>query len=196
MTTPPSEHFPPVDRDTAPEASRPLIAATVGTYGFLPSLHAVMAAAPALYEAYLGTSRLFEGATTLSRLEQQVVLMTASYVNDCGYCVPGHTHLMKATGMRDEVVEALREGTPIGDSRLEALRTFARRLIEARGHLDPEEVRAFLAAGYSHRQALEVLVGIAAKMFSNYTHALSGVEVDAGTRGFAWTHPDRRQPLE
>jgi AhpD family alkylhydroperoxidase len=155
-----------------------------------------MAAAPALYEAYLGTSRLFEGATTLSPLEQQVVLMTASYVNDCGYCVPGHTHLMKATGMPDEVVEALREGTPIGDSRLEALRTFARRLVEARGHLGPEEVRAFLAAGYSHRQALEVLVGLAAKMFSNYTHALAGVEVDPGTRGFAWTHPARRRPSE
>ena len=26
--------------------------------------------------------------------------------------------------------------------------------------------------------------------------ALSGVEVDPGTRGFAWTHPDRRRPRE
>lgn len=47
MTDEPREGFPRVDRDTVPEAARPLVDATVAAYGFLPNLHAVLATAPA-----------------------------------------------------------------------------------------------------------------------------------------------------
>src|SRR5690242_11289677 len=42
-------------KETAPDESAPLVDRSVATYGFLPNLHAVLAAAPATYQAYLDT---------------------------------------------------------------------------------------------------------------------------------------------
>jgi len=59
--------------------------------------------------------------TMLSPLEQQVVFMTANFENNCHYCVPGHTWMMKASKMPDDVIDALREGTELPDAKLQAL---------------------------------------------------------------------------
>lgn len=67
---------------------------------FLPKLHAVLANAPAAYQTYLDNFELFETATTLSPLEQQVVFQTSNYENNCHYCMPGHIYIMKASGQR------------------------------------------------------------------------------------------------
>ena len=179
-------------RDTAPAESRPLIDAFVAAYGFFPKLHQVMAEAPATYAAYLETFRIFAQETTLSPLEQQVVMQTSNYENRCHYCTAGHTMLMRMAKMPDDVIEALREGTPIVDGKLEALRTFARALIETRAHVGDAGLQAFLDAGYDRRQALEVVVGLAAKLLSNFTNALAHTELDAPVRALAWSHPADR----
>lgn len=181
-----------LDKDTAPNESAALIDRSLKTYGFLPKLHAVMAMAPATYQAYLDTFALFEQHTTLTPLEQQVVFQTSNYENDCHYCVPGHTYIMKASGMPEQVIESLREGTPIDDVRLEVLRRFVRRLLDRRGHINDAEFDEFIAAGYTPRQALEVLTGLAAKLLSNFTNALAKTELDDPVKPYAWTHPQKR----
>jgi alkylhydroperoxidase family enzyme len=180
-------------KETAPAESQSLIEASVKTYGFFPNLHQVLAEAPAAYKAYLETFSIFEKETTLTPLEQQIVFQTANYENNCHYCVPGHSYLMKAMRMPADVIEALREGQPIADPKLEALRVYARRTINQRGHLSDQEIQEFLAAGYNTRQALEVLVGLSSKLISNFTNALARTKLDAGVQAFAWTHPSQRQ---
>jgi AhpD family alkylhydroperoxidase len=179
-------------KETAPADSRPLIERSIATYTFLPNLHAVLAEAPAAYRAYLDTFELFERYTTLSPLEQQVVFQTANYENRCHYCLPGHTMLMQMAGMPQDVIAALRDGTPIADRRLEALRVYARRLIERRGHLSDTEIEEFFAAGFSRRQALEVIVGLASKTISNFTNAIARTELDGPVKALAWVHPSER----
>ncbi|MCA0360289.1 MAG: carboxymuconolactone decarboxylase family protein [Armatimonadetes bacterium] len=176
---------------TAPTASLPLIEKSKAAYGFLPNLHAVMAESPALYEAYLNVFDLVS-QTSLTPIEQQVVMMTANYENNCHYCVPGHTYLMGAIGAPKDVIEALREGTPIADARLETLRRFTREMIENRGHVSEAAIESMDRAGYTRQQMLEVIVGLAAKTLSNYTNALAKTEVDAPVRPFAWVHPSQR----
>lgn len=177
------------DQKTAPTESLPLIDRSIRTYDFLPKLHAVMAEAPATYRAYLDTFELFEYETTLTSLEQQVVFQTANYRNRCHYCLAGHTYIMKAAGMPEDVIEALRAGTPIRDVRLEALRVYASRLIEQRGQLSNHELLEFLNAGFTSRQALEVLVGLAAKLLSNFTNALAHTGLDDPVKSYAWVPP-------
>lgn len=172
--------------------SAPLIERSIKTYSFLPKLHAVLAASPATYQAYLDTFELFEKKTTLTPLEQQVVFQTSNYENNCHYCMPGHTFIMKLSKMPDEVIEALREGLPIKDAKLQALRLYTQRLLEKRGHLSEAEIEEFIAAGYTPRQALEVLVGLAAKLLSNFTNALAKTELDDPVKPYAWTHPKLR----
>ena len=179
-------------KENAPLESLPHIERSLKIYGFLPKLHAVLANAPAAYQAYLDNFELFESATTLSPLEQQIVFQTSNYENNCHYCMPGHTYIMTAADMPEDIIEALREGKPLSDPKLDALRTFTRQLIELRGHLSDEQLKAFIAAGYTPRQTLEVLVGLAAKLISNFTNALAHTELDEPVQQYAWTHPDQR----
>jgi len=179
-------------KENAPAESLPQIERSLKTYGFLPKLHAIMANAPAAYRAYLDNFELFETATTLSPLEQQIVFQTSNYENNCHYCMPGHTYIMKAAGMPEDIIEALREGKPLSDPKLETLRYFTQQVIELRGHLPEDKLKAFFAAGYTPRQALEVLVGLATKLLSNFTNALTHTELDEAVKRYAWTHPDQR----
>jgi alkylhydroperoxidase family enzyme len=178
---------------TAPAESTPLIEQSLKAYGFLPKLHQILAEAPATYEAYLRTFELFQHRTTLSPLEQHVVMMTANFENRCHYCTAGHSFLMTLAKMPADVIAALRDGRPLSDGKLEALRVFARTLIETRGHAGEAALARFLAAGYTRRQALEVLTGLAAKLISNFTNALAHTELDEPVKPYAWVHPaDRR----
>ena len=58
--------------------------------------------------------------------------------------------------------------------------SFARDLIETRGHVGDVKLQAFLDAGYDKRQALEVLTGLATKLLSNFTNALAHTELEIG----------------
>ena len=178
--------------DTAPEESTPLIAASLKAYGFFPKLHQIMAEAPATYKAYLETFRIFAEETTLSLTQQHIVMQTVNYENRCHYCTAGHSMLMQMSGIPDDIIEALRQGKPLADEKLEALRRFTRQLVESRGHIGDDKLSEFLQSGYTKRQALEVLTGIATKTLSNFTNALAHTELDEPVKPFAWVHPQDR----
>ena len=59
--------------DNAPEQARGLLEKAESKYGFVPNILGVMAQAPALLEAYMTLSGLFD-QTSLSATERQVVL--------------------------------------------------------------------------------------------------------------------------
>lgn len=151
-----------------------------------------MAEAPATYHAYLETFRIFAEETTLSALEQQIVMQTANYENRCHYCTAGHSMLMLMSNMPEDIVQALRDGDELTDPKLQSLRVFTRQLIETRGHVGDDALNAFLSAGYSKRQALEVLVGPSTKLLSNFTNALAHTELDDPVKPHAWIHPEDR----
>ena len=184
--------FPYHTPDTAPAASKTLLEQSQKTLGMVPNLHKILAEAPATYEAYNTTFGLFMKATSLSPLEQQVVFMTANFENNCHYCVPGHTWMMHSAKMPNDVIEALREGTEIPDIKLQALHSFTKDLLDKRGHVGDKKLEAFLNAGYSKQQALEILTGLAAKLISNFTNALAHTEPDTAFKRYAWTHPTER----
>jgi uncharacterized peroxidase-related enzyme len=180
--------FPLHDETTAPEAAQAALAATRENFGMIPNLERVMASAPPLLTGYSTLWDLFD-ETTLSPVERQVVYLTANFENECDYCVPWHTLLAREAGMEEADVEALRAGAAIGDDRLEALRRFARSMVHNRGNVAQAELDAFFAAGYSETQALEVVLGLAVKVMSNYTNSIAATPLDAEVAKLAWRKP-------
>ena len=178
--------------ETAPEGSKPIMEAGQKAFGFVPMLHRVLAESPATYEAYTTNYRLFTENTSFNATEQQIVMMTMNLINECHYCMAGHTGIMKMQGVPDDVIESLRAGTSLADAKLEALRVFTIGLIEKRGHIGDDALQAFLDAGYSKKQAIEVLIGLAAKTISNFTNALAHTEVDEPMKAFAWSPEDAK----
>ena len=180
--------FPLHDESTAPEAARDALAATRKNFGMIPNLERVMASAPPLLAGYSALWDLFD-ETTLTPVERQVVYLTANFENECDYCVPWHSLLAKEAGMEESDIQALRDGAALGDPKLEALRRFARSLVHNRGNVAQADLDAFFAAGYEETQALEVILGLAVKVMSNYTNSIAGTPLDAEVKKLAWRKP-------
>ncbi|TAK17213.1 MAG: carboxymuconolactone decarboxylase family protein [Acidobacteria bacterium] len=172
--------------DTAPTAARDTLAQVAKAYGFLPNLMAVMAEAPALLEAYPAMIGLFN-QTSLTPAERQLVLLTTSVENGCRYCVAAHTVIAAMQQVPNDVVRAIRNDQPILDVRLEAVRRLTSRIVAARGHLTPAETAAFLSAGYTQAQILEVVLGVGVKTLSNYANHVAETPLDAAFAHAAWT---------
>ena len=98
-----------------------------------------------------------------------------------------HTAVSKKFRVDDSVIEALRSGTPITDTKLEALRRFAIIIHETHGRPTEEQVEAFLAAGYSKQTILEVIVGTSLKVLSNYTTPIVKPKLDDVFASVAWS---------
>ncbi len=177
--------FPYHTSATAPADALPVFDASAKAFGMVPNLFRKMAEAPSLLQGYWELNRIFSTGS-LSPTEQQVVLIAVSVANRCTYCVGVHSALADMGKVPAEVTDALRTGQPIPDARLEALRRFTQTLVESRGWAQDVEVQAFLAAGYTRSQVLEVVLGVGLKTLSNYTNHLAGTELDAAFEGRAW----------
>lgn len=174
--------------DTAKDASKSVLADVKGAFGFVPNLQANMAESPELLAGYTALWDLF-GKSTLTPHEQQVVYLTSNFENNCHYCMAGHTTLAKMIKMDDAVIAALRSGEPLPDPKLEALHRFTTIVVRTRGFAQDSEVDAFLAAGYTRQNVLEVVLGVATKVLSNYTNHIVHTELDPFMRGNEWTKP-------
>lgn len=171
--------------ESAPEAAKPLMEQAVKEYGMLPGLYQVMSSSPELLESYFKLHELFE-RTALSVTERNIVWLTINVEHACHYCVPAHTAIAKMQGVDDEIVTALRQERTLADPRLEALRQFTLILVRERGNAPKAAVDTFLAAGFEPRAILDILVGLAQKVLSNYTNHLAETPVDAPFQAFAW----------
>ena len=97
-----------------------------------------------------------------------------------------HTTIAQGQGVPDDVIAALRDNTPIADAKLEALRQFSQVINISRGNPRAVDTKAFLAAGYSEANILEVILGTALKVMSNYTNHVAKTPVDDNFAGNAW----------
>ena len=170
---------------TVPEAGRETLDTVKKAYGFVPNLIGTMVESPVLAGAYLDISKSF-GETSFTPTEQQVVLLTASRINECGYCVAAHSTIAAMSSVPAAVVEAIREDRPLEDSRLEALRTFTRQVVEERGWVGETVVDAFIDAGFTRAQVLEVVLGVAMKTLSNYTNHIAETPLDPAFKAQEW----------
>ena len=69
---------------------------------------------------------------------------------------------------------------------MSALRDFTRAVVEKRGRVAEEEVKAFLAAGFTKAQVLEVILAVAFKLISNYTNQVADIPLDEAFQAYCW----------
>jgi AhpD family alkylhydroperoxidase len=183
-------NFPVHSHESAPEGSRATLDAVATLFGFVPNLLGVMATSPALAEAYIALSEIFE-KSGLNATERQVVLLTVSHFHECRYCMAAHSMIADMQQVPADVIEAIRTGSPITDTKLEALRIYVKRLVEQRGWINEAEMDEFLAAGYEPSHALDVLVGVGQKMLSNFTNHIANTPVDTAFEKHTWS-PEKK----
>ena len=171
--------------ESAPRDSKPMLEQSLEAFGSIPNLHAVMAEAPALLEGYQQLHDLFQ-KTSFNAEELTVVWQTINVEHECHYCVPAHTgiaHMMKVDSV---LIEALRNGTSMPTEKLQALHDTTLAMLRNRGRLTQGERDAFFAAGYANQQLLEITLGLAQKVMSNYVNHFADTPVDKAFERFAW----------
>ena len=178
------------DLCSAPPKSKQMLEnllAQSGPNGF----YAVAAESPETLSAYAALHQAFS-ASSFTNEEKTVVWQTINVENQCHFCVPAHTKMAKAMMVSDTVSDALRNETPLLSAKLEALRCFTLLMLRNRGNVTDAEIAAFLNAGYTHQNMLEVVLGLAQKTISNYVNHLARTPVDNQYEHYAWTKAEPR----
>ncbi|MEW6332469.1 MAG: carboxymuconolactone decarboxylase family protein [Pseudomonadota bacterium] len=172
--------------ESAPAASRPMLEGLKKAFGFVPNLYAVFAESPAALQGALAIGEAFS-KSTLSFAEQQLVALAVSETNDCQFCVAAHSTIAKHLAKTDPaLVAATRDRRPLPDAKLDVLVSFTRKLVEQRGFVAEADVAAFLEAGYTRAQVIEVLLGVGMKTFNNYVDHIAHIPLNDQFKAEAW----------
>jgi len=169
--------------ETAPEGAKEQLAASQKAFQFIPNLHGVFAGSPQALEAYKTLTRLFV-QSSLTTEERHIVWLTINVENECDYCIPAHSMLATMDKVPANYINAIRSNEAVGNEKLDALRNFTIQVVQKRGKVSKEDIEAFLAAGYTQQNILDVLLGNAHKTLSNYTNHIANTPVDAAFASF------------
>jgi AhpD family alkylhydroperoxidase len=191
--------FPDFTITSAPPAARRTMTATEKHLGYLPSAVARMAASPQLLDGFMKLSAIFDGST-LSPLARETLVMTIAARNGCHLCLAMHTARLTALGADANLIASLRRAEPLVDPVLvdpvlvdpvlvdpvlEAIRVFTLHVLDTAGDADDEALRAFMAAGYTSQNALEVVLGIGTYTMSTFANRLTRAPIDDQLSAFA-----------
>jgi uncharacterized peroxidase-related enzyme len=171
--------------ETAPEASKEALLELRDRVGLIPNLAAAMSESPTLIRAFVTLREIYQSGS-FSPIEREVISITNAVANRCAWCVAAHSTFAQKANTPPDVLESLRTGRSPAGPRLKALSDFARKMTTTRGQLDEEDLHAFLAAGYTKAQALEVIVGVAVSVLANYANHLADAPLDEFLEPQAW----------
>lgn len=171
--------------DTAKPPADKLLLAVEDMLGFVPNVFAVMAESEPSLRAFiqLNTQMSVSG---FDATERELIQTVVSVENQCSYCVAGHTTFAYLQDVDADIIEAARNRQPVKAPKLEALQQFTLALTRSKGTVDDEQIKQFFDAGYTPAQALEVILGICVKTFSNLTNSLIGIPLDDEFAANAW----------
>lgn len=169
----------PVTDDQADGLARDLLDGARENLGFVPNMYRAMAINPGVLSTYLHGYDHFRTQANFTPPEQEVVFLTVSLANGCDYCTAAHSMLaINVSNLSEEHTQALRDGKPLDDPKLEALRRFTHHMWQTRGLPSRTGAEAFKAAGYGDQHVLEIILALAVKTLSNYTNHVNHTEVD------------------
>ncbi len=171
--------------ESAPEKSKPALEQLEQAFGVLPNIAAVISNSPKLVTALTAVFQQVH-SKGLTEPENQIVLLTDAVTNSSTYAVAFHTALALQQGVSSEETDAIRARRVPTDKRFAALSTLAKTLIEKRGHLSEQELNAFIAAGLTKEQILEVIAIVAASTITNYAGTIANPPLEDRFQQFAW----------
>ncbi len=144
--------------------------------GMIPNLYATIGYSSNALSGFLTFSGN-AGKGIFSNKEVEAIKLAVSQANNCVYCKSAHTAIAKMSGFTEEETVQLRNAT-IADEKLNVLTTLAKEVATKAGHASDETKEKFFALGYDEEALIEFVSVVVAVTFTNYTHALTQVEVD------------------
>jgi len=163
--------------DTAPDASKPLLAAVKKQLGVVPNLMKLVGQSPAALEGYLSLNGALAKGKLNVQLRESIALAIAEY-NGCDYCLSAHDYLGRNVArLGDSDIDAARDGRA-HDPRTDAALRFARRVAETRGRVTDIDLATLRAAGFDDATVIEIVVNVALNVLTNYVNNVAQTDID------------------
>ena len=167
----------PATIDAAPTASRPLLEGVKKQLGVVPNMFRLISNSPAALEGYLGLSGALNKGRLPAPTRERIALAVAEE-NGCSYCLSAHSYLGKNLAKLDDAeITANRQGAS-HDPKADAAVRFATKLVQERGHVSEDDVRAVKAAGYDDAQVIEIVLHVALNTWTNFINVAGDTEID------------------
>ena len=156
--------------------AKQLLDAVKQAMGATPNIFTTFAHAPLALEAYLNFNTALTMGTLDAKLRETLAVTVARY-NGCNYCIAAHVFLGGKAGIDKAELLGNVDGQS-GNSEVQAAVDFARALMEKRGKVSNEDVKAVREAGYNDEQIIEILAHVALNTFSNYFNEMAQTDID------------------
>jgi len=144
--------------------------------GATPNIFTTFAQAPAALEGYLNFNTALSTGTLDAQLRETLAVTVAGY-NGCDYCISAHVFLGGKVGIEKTELLANLKGRS-ANNKVQAAVDFARALMEKRGNVSNEDIKAVREAGYNDEQIIEILAHVALNTFTNYFNEMALTEID------------------
>lgn len=179
------------DETTAPTASKETLKNIRSAFGFIPNAMGILADSPPVLNSYLS----LDAAVKECELEAddiQVLILAISHENACHYCMAAHSMQAQMAKVGASELEKLRAGEAPENPRHRALADFARAMVRSRGWVGEDDVQAFLEAGFTKANIMDVVLVVAMKTITNYTNHITNVPLDDAFSDYRWV-PEEAQ---
>lgn len=167
----------PATIEQAPDASRPLLQGVQSTLGSVPNMFRLIGNSPATLQGYLSLSSAL-GEGKLKPAVRESIALAVAEINGCHYCLAAHNYLgLHVARLTETEILANRHGSS-GDDKNAAAVEFAVQLVQQRGTVGRDHVRAVLDAGYSEAEVLEIVGHVALNTLTNYVNEALATIID------------------
>ena len=176
--------------DTAPPVSKEILLNSETNFGFIPNMFTLMANNPSLLDSYNHGYNSFRANSGFSPDEQEVIFLSASYENECHYCVPAHSFMAdEVSGVPKKVIELIRNGIDHDqdENRLMELSRFTRSVVKNRGAVPENDIKLFFEVGFDEKAIAGVIAGVGVKTMSNYFNKIVQTPLDAMFANRKWS---------
>ena len=163
-------------RESAPEASKPMLDAVEKQLGVVPNLFRLVSLSPAALQGFLGMNGAL--AKTLDLKTRERIALAVAQINGCNYCLSAHTYLGLNLAKIDAAEITLNRSGASSDAKANAAVTFAAKITRARGNVSDADVQAVKAAGFTDAQIVEIVAIVAENVFTNFINIVAETDID------------------
>jgi alkylhydroperoxidase family enzyme len=156
--------------EDAPAAARSLLADVLqfSPTGRLLNLHAQMAHAPAVLDAYVSIRRAAAEHGTLDQPVRTALMLAAAVAGGSDYALTVISLLALRSGWRQDQVTALRSGQDLGEPGTDALLAVIREAAARSGRVSDVTWARATAAGWTDGQLAEAFAYLGLTLFTGY----------------------------
>jgi alkylhydroperoxidase family enzyme len=166
--------------EDAPEAARPLLAEMIqfSPTGRLLNMHAQMAHAPAVLEAYVSIRRATARHGTLGQQVRTALMLAAAAADGSQYAAAIISTLALRSGWQQDQVKALLAGQDAGEEKTDALIGVVREAAGNHGRVSDAAWDSAVSHGWSDEQLAEAFGYLGLTVFTSYFLNYAATELD------------------